>query len=148
MVSAIKGDGVEDVLDYLSENLPQSPWYYSEDQVTDLSIKILASEITREKLFLNLDKEIPYNITVETESFEENKNKIVIHQAIIVNRKSQKNIIVGKGGQNIKDIGYKSRTELAKLFDKKVELYLFVKVRENWFEKKEYYDGAEIDFAK
>ncbi len=117
-------------MDYLSEVAPVSPWFYGEDQVTDSSTNFLSAEITREKLFLNLREELPYSTAVITEQFEEKKDEsLVIKQVIFVLKDSHKKIVLGKGGSNIKKIGIEARIELEKLFERKVHLFLFVKVR-------------------
>lgn len=140
MISAAKGDGVDELKAHLAGMVPESPWLYPEDQVTDISERLLASEITREKLFMALSQELPYSLTVETESFEVQKNgQIKIGQVIYVQRESQKTIVLGKGGQMIKKIGEQSRKELSHLWGTKVHLFLFVKVREKWKENPEIY---------
>lgn len=147
MVSAKKGQGTEDILDYLSQKLPYSPWMYPEDQISDSPVRLMAAEITREKIFFNLKEELPYNVFIETEAFEEGKNSIKINQAIYVKTDSHKRIMIGKNGSLIKKIGEASRKEIAKLVDKKVSLFLFVKVRENWMENIGNYRGSGIDFS-
>lgn len=147
MISALKGEGTRDILDFFAENLPDSPWMYPEDQISDISMRLLSAEVTREKLFFNLQKELPYSIYVETETFEEKPKSININQAIYVKTESQKKIILGKKGSMIKRIGEQSRRELSKIMSKNVNLFLFVKVRENWMENKEIYGQAGIDFS-
>lgn len=140
MISAREGDGVQDMLHYLVQAMPEGPWFYPEDQLTDISERLLASEITREKLFMALSQELPYSLTVETEAFERQKNGgIKIHQVIYVQRESQKTIVLGKGGQRLKAIGQAAREELSALWETKVHVFLFVKVRENWKENPEIY---------
>jgi GTPase len=135
MISALKGDRVDDVRKYFVDNAPISPWVYSEDEVTTAASRFLASEITREKLFLNLNEELPYNLTVETDTWEELDNgSIKVNQTIIVARESHKKIILGKKGAKIKLIGTLAREELEELFDKKFHLFLFIKIRPNWFD--------------
>jgi GTP-binding protein Era len=133
MVSALSGDGVEDLKNAVLKRLPDGPWLYPEDQISDLPSRMLAAEATREKLFIQLHQELPYNLTVETELFEVQKNgDLKINQVIYVSRDSHKAMVLGKGGARIKQIGSQSRQDLGELFDRKVHLFLFVKVRENW----------------
>ncbi|MGB1157401.1 MAG: GTPase Era [Alphaproteobacteria bacterium] len=133
MVSALSGDGVEDLKNAVLQRLPDGPWLYPEDQISDLPSRMLAAEATREKLFMQLHQELPYNLTVETELFEVQKNgDLKINQVIYVSRDSHKAMVLGKGGARIKQIGSQSRQDLGELFDRKVHLFLFVKVRENW----------------
>ncbi len=147
MISALRGDGVQDVLSYFSENIPFSPWLYPADQLTDLPERLLASEITREKVFLYLHQELPYAIAVETESWEEfDDGSVKITQMIYVQRASQKPIVLGKGGQQIKLIGQKAREELTSMFDRKVHLFLHVKVKENWLDKPSHYRMLGLEF--
>jgi len=139
-ISAIKNEGVKGFLDYLIKNSPESPWYYPEDQITTSPVRLLASEVTREKLFLALSDELPYHLTVETESWEEKKDgSVKINQSIFVSRDGHKQIVLGSNGQMIKKIGTLARLEIEKLLDCKVHLFLFVKVRENWFTDPERY---------
>jgi GTPase len=139
-ISAIKNEGVKGFLDYLIKNSPASPWYYPEDQITTSPVRLLASEVTREKLFLALSDELPYHLTVETESWEEKKDgSVKINQSIFVSRDGHKQIVLGSNGQMIKKIGTLARLEIEKLLDCKVHLFLFVKVRENWFTDPERY---------
>jgi len=133
MVSALKGSGCGDLLDYLAESLPEGPFYYDEDQISDQPMRQLAAEITREKLTLRLHQELPYESTVETESWREQKDgSLRIEQVIYVARDSQKKIILGQKGQTIKAIGQLARAAMAAEFGCKVHLFLFVKVRANW----------------
>jgi len=154
MISALKGDGVKDLLSYLAKNAPEGQWMYPEDQTSDIPIRMLASEVTREKLMLRMNKEIPYQVMVETESFEEKKAKgkkpacIDIHQVIYVTNDNYKKMIVGKGGQSIKNIGEMSRKELSWMFDVKVNLFLFVKVKENWLDSPDSYRIMGLDLIK
>ncbi|MDM8335335.1 GTPase Era [Wolbachia pipientis] len=129
-ISALKNDGLSDLIIYLSKVAPVNPWFYGKDQITDCSTNFLSAEITREKLFLNLREELPYSTAVITEQFEEKKDKsLVIKQVIFVLRDSHKKIVLGKGGSSIKKIGIEARAELEKLFGCKVHLFLFVKIR-------------------
>jgi GTP-binding protein Era len=139
MISALKSDGLFDLTNYLSELAPVGPWVYEEDQITDSSDDFLSAEITREKLFLNLREELPYSIAVLTEQFEEKKDKsLVIKQIIFVLKDSHKKIILGKHGDNMKKISIEARIELEKMFECKVHLFLFVKVRP-WVDRPEGY---------
>jgi len=133
MVSALNGDGCVDFMQYLVANLPVGPYMYPEDQISDLPLRMLAAEVTREKLYLRLHQELPYASHVETESWEEKKDGSVrIGQVIYVERESQKKIVLGKNGATIKAISTASRKELAELVEQPVHLFLFIKVRENW----------------
>lgn len=147
MISALNGSGCGDLLDYLAETLPEGPFYYPEDQISDLPLRQLAAEITREKLTLRLHQELPYASHVETEKWEEKKDGSVrIEQVIYVERDSQKKIALGKGGETIKAIGAAARLELADILDQKVHLFLFVKVRENWGNDPERYREIGLEF--
>lgn len=133
MISALQADRVADILTYLKTQLPKNPWFYPDDQVSDFSERFLSAEVTREKLFLFLHEEIPYNLTVETEAWENFDNgDIKIDQVIYVTNENQRKIILGKGGEMIKKVGQASRKELSDMFGAKVHLKLFVKVAENW----------------
>ena len=133
MVSALTGDGVDDLRQAVLDRLPEGPWLYPEDQISDLPSRMLAAEATREKLFLQLHQELPYNLTVETEAFEvQAKGDLKINQVIYGTRDSHKAMVLGKGGSRIRQVGSESRRDLEVLFDRKVHLFLFVKVRENW----------------
>lgn len=146
MISALKGSGVNDIKKYLADTAPNAPWMFPEDQMSDAPIRFLAAEITREKLFLLLQHELPYSISVETEKWEETDNKVNIHQVIYVAKEAHKTIIIGKSGATIKDVGIKSRKELAKILEKKVNLFLFVKVKENWIENPSLYRDMGVSF--
>jgi GTP-binding protein Era len=149
MVSARGGDGIEDVRQWLAEHVPAGPWHYPEDEVSDAPVRQLASEITREKLYLKLHQELPYRSTVETESWEERKDGSVrIEQTIYVERESQRKIVLGKSGQTIKAIGAAARTELAQIIEQPVHLFLFVKVREGWGDDPERYRQMGLEFPK
>lgn len=133
MISALTGDGPDDLLAYLAERVPPGPWLYPEDQIADIPLRLLAAEITREQIFLRLRRELPYAATVETESWEEHDDGSArIDQVIYVQRPSQKAIVLGRGGRQIKDIGAAARTELETILERTVHLFLFVKVREAW----------------
>ncbi|WP_346914105.1 GTPase Era [uncultured Roseibium sp.] len=149
MVSALNGDGVETILNYFAAQVPEGPWLYPEDQPSDLPLRILAAEITREKLFERLHQELPYISTVETEQWQERKDGSVrIEQTIYVERDSQKSIVLGKKGQTIKAISKASREELAEIIDAPVHLFLFVKVRENWADDPERYREMGLEFPR
>jgi len=147
MVSALNGDGVADILDHFSGEVPEGPWLYPEDQPSDLPLRILAAEITREKLFERLHQELPYISTVETEAWTERKDGSVrVEQTIYVERDSQKSIVLGKRGQTIKAISQASRAELAEIIEAPVHLFLFVKVRSNWADDPERYREMGLEF--
>lgn len=148
MVSALTGSGCDDILDYLAGKLPEGPWYYPEDQLSDLPMRQLAAEITREKLYLRLHEELPYASHVETEKWEEMKNGSVrIEQVIYVEREGQKKIVLGRKGEAIKAIGQAARQELEQILEQKVHLFLFVKVRENWGDDPERYREMGLEFG-
>ena len=135
MLSALTGDGVADLKSYLAVAAPPGPWLFPEDQLTDASLRQSAAEITREKLFLRLHEELPYQLTVETTEWKELKDKSVkIEQTIYVTRESQRKIVLGAKGQTIKEIGSAARSEIAEMAGVPVHLFLFVKVRERWGE--------------
>jgi len=147
MVSALKGDGVGDLLSTISEALPEGPWLYPEDQLSDMNERLFAAEITREKLFLLLHQELPYSLTVETDEWEERKDgSVKINQVIFVERKGHKGIVLGKGGQQVKRVGEAARKDLEKQLNRRVHLFLFVKVRENWREDPDRYKEMGLDF--
>jgi len=147
MISGLSGDGVADIEKYLLDRLPISPWLFPEDQLSDVPQRLLAAEITREQLFLQLHDELPYETTVETESWEELKDgSVKISQIIYVQRPSQKAIVLGKGGRQIKRLGERSRLEFEKMLEHKVHLFLFVKVREDWAEDRERYAAIGLEF--
>jgi GTP-binding protein Era len=149
MISAKSGDGVGDVRNWLAEHVPAGPWHYPEDEVSDAPVRQLAAEITREKLYLKLHQELPYQSTVETETWTERKDGSVrIEQTIYVERESQRKIVLGKAGQTIKAIGESSRRELAEILEKPVHLFLFVKVREGWGDDPERYRQMGLEFPK
>ena len=147
MVSAINGSGTKDILKYFAEQMPKGPWLYPEDQASDIPLRMLAAEITREKLYLRLHEELPYISTVETEKWEDKKDgSIRIEQTIFVERDSQKSIVLGKNGQTIKAISKAAREELSEAFETTVHLFVFVKVRENWSDDPERYRNMGLDF--
>ena len=146
MVSALTGSGTKDLLKAIAARMPESPWLYPEDQVADVHLRFMASEMTREKIYERLHEELPYSSTVETESWEERKDgSVKIGQVIYVERDSQKAIVLGKGGQTVKLIGQLARADMEKYFERKVHLFLFVKVRENWAEDKERLRNMGLD---
>jgi GTP-binding protein Era len=149
MISALGGDGVADVRKWFAENVPEGPWHYPADEVSDAPLRQLAAEITREKLYLKLHQELPYQSTVETEVWTERKDGSVrIEQTIYVERESQRKIVLGKGGQTIKSIGAAARRELAEILERPVHLFLFVKVREDWGDDPERYRVMGLEFPK
>ncbi len=149
MISALNGSGCEDLMDYLAAALPEGPWYYPEDQISDLPMRQLAAEITREKLFLRLHQELPYASHVETEKWEERKDGSVrIEQVIYVERDSQKKIALGKGGEAIKAISTAARKEISEILEQPVHLFLFVKVRGNWGDDPERFREMGLEFPK
>jgi GTP-binding protein Era len=149
MVSALTGDGIETLKVWLAEQAPTGPWHYPEDQISDAPMRSLAAEITREKLFDRLHQELPYQATVETETWKELRGGDVrIEQTIYVERESQRKIVLGKGGATIKAIGAAARKEIAELTGQKVHLFLFVKVREGWGDDPERYRGMGLEFPK
>jgi GTP-binding protein Era len=134
---------------WLAEHVPEGPWHYPEDEVSDAPVRQLAAEITREKLYLKLHQELPYQSTVETETWTERKDGSVrVEQVIYVERESQRKIVLGKGGQTIKAIGEASRRELSEIIEQKVHLFLFVKVREDWGNDPERYRQMGLEFPK
>ena len=147
LISALKGDGVADVAGWVAARMPEGPWLYPEDQAADIPSRLLAAEVTREKLYLRLHDELPYASAVETEKWEERKDgSVKIDQVIYVQREGQKAIVLGKGGQTIKTIGAMAREELETLFGRRVHLFLFVKVREDWADNSEHYKEIGLDF--
>jgi GTPase len=149
MVSALTGDGVGDLRDWLAAHVPEGPWHYPEDEVSDAPLRQLAAEITREQLFLKLHQELPYQSTVETETWTERKDGSVrIEQTIYVERESQRKIVLGKEGRSIRAIGAAARRELAEIVEKPVHLFLFVKVRESWGDDPERYRAMGLEYPK
>ena len=148
MLSALTGDGLPHLLDFLAAAMPESPYLYPEDQMTDLPLRFLAAEITREKLTLRLHDELPYRSTVETEKWTETPKGVRIDQTIYVERDTQRKIVLGKGGATIKAISIAAREEIAKLIEKPVHLFLFVKVRENWSDDPERYREMGVEFPR
>ena len=149
MVSAMTGDGVEDLRHTLAGMVPPGPYHYPEDQMSDAPMRHLAAEITREKIFRQLHQELPYQSTVETDTWTERKDKSIrIEQTIFVERESQRKIVLGKGGATIKSIGAESRKEIAEIVGVPVHLFLFVKVRENWGDDPNRYREMGLEFPK
>ena len=149
IVSALTGDGCEDLLNALSEDLPEGPWLFPEDQLSDLSQRAMAAEITREKLFEQLHQELPHSLTVETENWAAaaDGSEVRIDQTIYVQRESQKAIVLGKGGRQIKAVGEAARAELEQMLGCRVHLFLFVKVRPKWLEDPERYSEMGLEFS-
>jgi GTP-binding protein Era len=149
MVSALSGDGVADLRHALARMVPQGPFLYPEDQMSDAPMRQLAAEITREKIYQKLHQELPYQSTVETDSWTERKDgSVKIEQTIFVERESQRKIVLGKGGATIKSIGAASREEIADILEVPVHLFLFVKVRENWGDDPDRYRQMGLEFPK
>jgi GTP-binding protein Era len=149
MISARSGDGVADLKTFFAAHVPPGPWLYPEDQISDAPLRHLAAEITREKLYLRLHQELPYQSTVETEAWTELKDGAVrIEQTIYVERESQRKIVLGKGGQTIKAIGAAARIDIATAIEHPVHLFLFVKVREGWGDDPERYREMGLEFSR
>jgi GTP-binding protein Era len=149
MISAIKGDGLDELADYCARLMPEGPFLYPEDQAADIPSRLLAAEITREKIYLRLHDELPYASTVTTESWKENKDGSVrIDQTIFVMRESQKPIVIGKGGRTIKAIGEAARLDMEQVFDRRVHLFLHTKVAEGWGESPAHYREWGLEFPK
>ncbi|MEN8887498.1 MAG: GTPase Era [Celeribacter marinus] len=147
MISAEKGRGVDDLRKWLAKEIPMGPWLYPEDQIADLPLRMIAAEMTREKLTLNLHQELPYQLTVETEKWEERADGSArVDQIVYVARDGHKGIILGKRGETIKRISRQSREELSEFLDRKIHLFLQVKVRPNWLEEAERYGEMGLDF--
>ena len=147
MISALKGYGVQDFMDWCVKHIPPGPWHFPEDHLTDLTMAITAAEITREKLFLRVHDEIPYNCTVETESFKIQKDgSYKIDQVVYVTRDSHKKIVLGAGGQTIKAIGQEARKDLMEMYEVPIHLFLFVKVREKWGDDPERYREMGLEY--
>jgi GTP-binding protein Era len=148
MISALNGDGVNDVRNWCVEHVPEGPWLYPTDQAADIPSRLLAAEITREKLYMNLHDELPYATSVETDKWTEQKDGSVrIEQTVYVARESQKPIVLGQGGRMVKAIGAAARQELEKLFERRVHLFVYVRVRENWSEERERLSAIGLDYT-
>jgi GTP-binding protein Era len=149
MISAGKGSGVGDLAEYLATSVPEGPWHYPEDEISDAPLRMLAAEITREKVYENVHDEVPYAVTVETTSWKDLKSGDVrIEQTLFVERDSQKSILLGKGGRTIKQISSSARAELSRMLERTVHLFVFVKVRDNWKDDPERYSEMGLDFPK
>ena len=149
MVSALTGSGVGDLLAQLGTMVPEGPWLYPEDQISDAPLRMLAAEITREKIYERLHEELPYQSTVETDSWQTRPDGSVrIEQTVFVERESQRKIVLGKGGQTIKAIGQAARKEIAQIAEAPVHLFLFVKVREGWGDDPERYREMGLEFPR
>ena len=147
MISGLNGDGVEDLKHYLAAAVPAGPWLFPEDQLSDAPERLIAAEVTREQVFLQLHDELPYASTVETESWEDRRDGSVrIEQVIYVERQSQRAIVLGDRGQRIKAIGARARAELEQMLERRVHLFLFVKVRQNWGEDRERFEALGLDY--
>lgn len=148
MISALNGDGLEELRTALAAAVPAGPWHYPEDQLADIPERLLAAEITREKVFLQLHQELPYAVTVETENWKQGKDgSLRIEQVVYVRRDTQKAIMLGKKGRQIKAIGAAAREELEAAFDRRVHLFLFVKVRQNWQDDPARYQAMGLDYV-
>ncbi|KPM17868.1 GTPase Era [Citromicrobium sp. WPS32] len=148
-ISALTGDGVTELKDALAAEMPEGEWMYPEDQVSDASERLLATEITREQLYRQLHEELPYDSMVRPEKYVERKDgSVEIHQQIIVARDNQRMIVLGKGGSKIKSIGQAAREELSELLGRKVHLFLHVKATENWAEDKEMFEEMGLDWVR
>jgi GTP-binding protein Era len=149
MIAAVNGDGVQDVLRYFAEAVPTGPFHYPADEISDVPMRLMAAEITREKVYLRLHEELPYQSTVETDSWKDLKDGSVrIEQTLFVERESQRKIVLGEGGRMIKSISMDARKEIVAALEKKVHLFLHVKVRENWENDPERYRAAGLEFPK
>lgn len=149
MISAESGSGVDDLKTYLAEHVPAGPWHYPEDEISDAPLRLLAAEITREKIYRLLHDELPYAITVETTDWKDLKNGAArIEQTIFVERESQKSIVLGKGGRTIKQISQSARAEIKAIIEREAHLFLFVKVRESWKDDPERYREMGLEFPK
>ncbi|MFV0430844.1 MAG: GTPase Era [Alphaproteobacteria bacterium] len=148
MISALKGSGINDLTQYLCEKLPEGPWHFPEDQLSDLPMRLLAAEITREKVYNYLHQELPYSIAVENDVFKhQDDGSIRIEQVIFVERKSQRAIVLGHKGQMIKNIGKAARLELTEILETKVHLFLQVRIRPQWSEERSYFEQWGLDFS-
>ena len=149
MISALTGDGVRDLVDYLAAQMPAGPWLYPEDQLSDIAERLMAAEITREKLYERLHQELPYQTAVETEEWKDQKDGSArISQVIYVQSKSQKPIVLGKGGRTVKEIGSLARADMEQAFGRRVHLFLFVKIKPEWGDDKDYYRSLGLDYPE
>ena len=148
-ISALTGDGVPEMKAALAAKMPVGPWLYPEDQVSNVSERLLAAEVTREQLYLQLREELPYDSAIRPESYvEKNDGSVEIRQQIVVARDTQKGIVLGKGGARIREIGEAARRELGEILGRKVHLFLHVKVEENWAENRELFETIGLDWVK
>jgi GTP-binding protein Era len=149
MISALKGAGVEDLAQWLATDMPQGEWLFPEDQIADAPLRLTAAELTREKLYLRLHEELPYASTVETTAWKELKDgSVCIEQTITVERDSQRRIVLGHKGETIKAISMEARKDIAAMLERKVHLFLFVKVNERWGDSREHFEALGLDFPK
>jgi len=149
MISALKGEGIADLKDFLAHQAPVGPWMYPEDQISDITMRMLAAEMTREKVYLRLHDELPYSTTVETEKWEERKDGSVrIEQVIHVERETQKGIVIGKGGSMLKTLGQMAREEMEEEFQRRVHLFLHVRTTERWADDRTVYQDMGLDYVK
>jgi GTPase len=146
MIAAINGNGCETMVKWIANALPEGPWYYPEDQISDLPMRMAAAEVTREKLMLRLHQELPYSSHVETESWQETAKSVRVEQVVYVEREAHKKIVIGAKGQTLRAIGEAARKELTEMVEKPVHLFLFVKVRENWVNDPERYREMGLEF--
>ena len=149
LISALNGDGIGAVKDWVASRMPEGPWLYPAEQAADIPSRLLAAEITREKIYLRLHDELPYACAVESEKWEERKDgSVKIDQTIYVQREGQKAIVLGKGGATVKLIGELARKELEELFQRRVHLFLFVKVQEDWAEQRQHFRALGLDYPE
>jgi GTPase len=149
MIASLAGDGVEDLADYLAASAPEGPWLFPEDQTSDIPLRLLAAEMVREQVFIQLHQELPYSITVETDEWEERKDgSVKITATIHVSREAHKPIVLGKGGAQVKKIGAAARAELEHALERRVHLFLHVRVTEDWADDRERYRAMRLDFEK
>jgi GTP-binding protein Era len=149
MISALTGDGVGDLVNHLSALMPKGPWLYPEDQLSDITERLMAAEITREKLYGRLHQELPYQTAVNTEEWNDQKDGSArISQVIYVQSKSQKPIVLGKGGRTIKEIGSLARADMEQAFGRRVHLFLFVKIKPDWADDRDYYRALGLDYPE
>lgn len=148
MISALENDGVDDLIKWVKGKMPESPWFFDKDMTTDLPLSLHLAEITREKIYEYLHQELPYSIAVKTDSIEEGNNVFTIKQTIYTSEENHKSIILGEKGSKIKLIGTKAREEMAVILNKKVNLFLYVKVKENWRDTPEFFTDIGLDFKK
>ncbi len=149
MISALSGDGVGDLRDFLAARVPEGPWLYPEDQIADMPLRLLAAEVTREQLFLQLHQELPYALTVETERWDERDDESLrIDQIVYLQRESHKPMVLGKGGRRIKEVGSAARRELEALIGRRVHLFLHVKVAPKWADDPARYRDLGLEFPR